>query len=410
MKTGRTWILVSLVLAFSVAFTIAVHSLPLGDAYSDLKWSVLYWGPWVGISMVYFMKLRIGTVPKPAGIVTDAFVSEAIASRYLVERKKSEVLVRLDKEVMAMVSAKSFTGGTGISCGMRLTPRGTGTVVLLGIMVPPIALLVTLYFLFKALRFGENQLADLLAKAAVRAEERKTDITCMLMESMSEARRISLEAYEVLKSNYQDLLLISFVIGLLASFALLIASLFVVGHSEVEAGASIVFGACLMVFVASTVLSLIWVRRRYKPKMDDLRAWNQRISDAIEAEGKPAGGEVTTDSLFELLAKASKELPGWLEIRRKSMLAREPFWQTVTFLSVVIGLLLTVSCAVELETQTPRVLASGAIGFLLLVIGSLIYVLSNKRRLTEMRTLKRDWQRRTEELSKHMEHLLGGNP
>lgn len=341
-------------------------------------------------------------------VITGKLSQELMARGYVIERIKGHLVVRIDQSVGAVLIVRRQGQKCQLYYGLETMQRGASKVIILSLFAPPIALALTIYYLSKVIRFGRESLDVIAMNASQRPETQEKSVKEMLTEGVSEARRMCIEAYEAAKSNYEDVLVLTLILGLV-SFTITIALLFRLSNVNgfvVDGGTALFVGATA--FVVPVILSFVFVRRRYLPKLDRLRAWRATLSDAFESEGYPTSGEIASDSHFELLVRASKEIPEWLEIRRKSMLAREPSWSVAMMYTIYMGATIATLGAVGVVHGTIGGLALSFAGAIMIAIGVKIYTATARRMASEMKVLDDSWRRRSEQMTTEMEDLFGG--
>jgi hypothetical protein len=416
MKALLPWLKIWLIVAATFALTAALYATPRA---LEVEWSwdfenllyerLLYYAPTIGIIALYLTKFKgrvIDSTPEPA---TEAVAQELIASRYIVERDKGRLNVRLNRSVGVVISARPIDRQCQLRYGLKTMPRGSAWLAILTLIVPAIAVFVAVYYLSKVVRFGVGSMDEITHRASNRPEGNGKSINEMITEGLSEARRISLEAYEASKSNYEDLILLSLLSGALAAAVVIFSTAYLGDAEEFNIDGDVVLYAGATAFLVPTVLSIFTVRRKLKPRLDDLRRWNGRLSYAAGCEACPPADGMAPDSQFELLAEASKEIPVWLEIRRKSRLAREPWGSTLMMYAILYGsILLPLGAALGAIQGSVTGLMVFFAGFLMIATAVAIYRASARRRAAEAKALGDSWRRRSEEMTIMMENLLAG--
>lgn len=411
MKLSRPWSKVVLIVALTIILSAVacVIFLDSDTPAGHLLFRITFYvGPLVGLVVLYQSKFRGPAMVGTSDRITDDLARELMKGGHIVERAKGRLIVRVDKSVGVVVLSKQKGQHRYLYYGLETMPRGAAWVIFLFIIVPPIALFVITYYLSKVIRFGEDTLDGIALNASQKTEHQEKSIKEMLIEGISEARRLSVEAYEAAKSNYDDLIVLSLVSGLLLVMATVISLLYLDRISGFVATGEILLYASVAVFVATVILLYAFFRQRYRHRLGRLRDWSETLSRAFESEGRPPGGEITPDSHFELLAEASREIPGWLEIRRKSMLAREPGWTMVILLTGYSGAMFAIGGAATVIQGTLSGLILLSTGIILICIGAVVYNTTARRMASEAKALEDRWKRRSEQMTADMENLLGG--
>lgn len=414
MKTLSPWSKVWLLVVAIFALTVAAYATP---EVLEVEWSwhtynfyyrLAYFIPVIGVIALYLIRFK-GRVmdTTPAG-ATEAVAQELIASKHIVERSKGRLTVRLSKSVGAVVSAKQIGQQSQLHYGLKPMPRGDAWLIILVLLIPALALLVAAFYLSKVVRFGKDSLDEITLRASLRPGDRQKSIGEMLTEGLSEARRISLEAYEASRSNYQDMMLLTLVVGMIAAAIAVVSIAFMDSAETINVDGDILPSVGIVAFAATTIASMFAVRWRLRPRLDDLGSWRSRLSYALEWEARPTADEMAASSQFELLVGASRKIPEWLEIRRKSMLAREPIASLLLMYLLLYGILLALGGGVWTVQGGAFGLVLFSIGALLIVFAVFIYRASLRRRSAEAKALGDSWRRQSEEMTLKMESLLGG--
>jgi hypothetical protein len=365
--------------------------------------TIVYFAPIAGIVIAYLMRFKAGSLSGSPEAITDAVFRGLIASGAIVENAGDRIRVRLSRRVGVRIQLSRTDQTWTVSYGIEMNQLGAFWIILLGLTVPFVSFVLMLFLLSKVVRFGKGELKEIVSRATMGPENRERDIKGLLVESLSEARRISLEAHEVLKSDYEDLLTLSIVAGILALFVPIMFGAW--GYLDDPVSALIAFSAS---FSITTALSMLLVRRRFKSQLDQVRAWKDSLAFALNVEISPASEDISSGSSFEMLARATKEMPNWLEIRRKSMLAREPVWSMSVFIMTFFGFFITLGGVLRVGSDISHGLVAIILGAVLFAGGMVIYLLSERRRGEEARVLKGKWGQRSREIDTRMEQLFGG--
>jgi hypothetical protein len=408
MKAIRPWLYVTLIIISMFAFTAILYTALAVLTAPDLWSIILYWGPMAGVVILYYTRFKSASLCNTADTAAEALSRELMGAKYLVERAGTDFIVRLDRSTGVAVAVKPKDQGCQASYCLKATPRGRARLGILTVIVPPMAFFLLVFYLSKAIRFGEGPLRKIAEGVKAQPVKRERGIRELLTEGLSEARRLALEAYEARRSDYEDMVILSFVMGLFALLVALLVSFYIGGWEGPDVNPLMAIVAGTVAFGFSTLLSVYLVRRKYSPQLDGLRSWNSALSAAFESEALPAIGDVTPHSSFELLAEASRELPTWVEIRRTSMMAREPLWSMLMVYSIYAGFFLLWGGSIAMLDGSAGGLIAAAIGTAAIVFGLLIYIVSAKRRAVEAKTLHERWRKRSDEMASHIEDLLGG--
>ncbi len=409
MKISQPWLKVVLIVALTIVLTAVACIICLGsDAGIPLVRIMFYVGPLLGFVALYYSRFRGPVMVGTSDSIISGLARELMARGYLIEKVKGRLNVRIDRSVGVAVILRQKGQRHHLYYRLETMPRGAAWIIILFLFAPPIALFVVVYYVSKVIRFGGESLDGIALKTSQRLEGQEKSVKEMLIEGISEARRISIEAYEATKSNRDDMLVLSVASGLLSMIVTVFSLLHFDATYEVAVHGAVALFAGVVAFVTPVALSYVLVRRRYMPKLGRLKAWGDALSSAFESEGHPTGGEITPDSHFELLAEASGEVPGWLKIRRKSMLAREPGWTMVMLWLIYLGALATVTAAIYASQESLGGLIVLCVGIIMICLAVVVYTITARRMASEAKAFEDNWRRRSEQMKAEMENLLGG--
>ena len=286
-----------------------------------------YFGVLIATALAFILKFRVRAVEgEPKSVLAD-LAHRLRVSQFSVVEKKSMLSVRMSNYQAIKVAAKRIPEGTLVEYRADAAPSGWTVIIilLLFMFTAPFALVIALYGLYRSATFASDTvLPRLVSLSASGSAEKEPDTRAMLIDSLSEGRRLSSEAYAAARSNYEDAIIISVTIGIILS---LILALFVVFFSITIA---IVVG--LVSGVLFSIISWRLLAKRSKPRLEELKSWGARFEVAFSRETasqNPPDGE---PSAFELVTESLKEAPYWLKILGKSGMYREPgYWILIVF-------------------------------------------------------------------------------
>lgn len=366
------------------------------------------------VLFVLAFSLRFGlgnVVADPITVVNDLAHKLRVA-RYRVEVTNGELIAQVDSMSAIRIRARASGSGTELTCRMDGTPAGwTVTLILVfsgyfAILIPP----VVLFMLRSVRRFAREQVVPSLVASQVPVQDSTSlRIHKALVDSLSEGYRLSSEAYEAEKSNYEDNIILLVVLGFLVLVGPALAFLAINTGARFE-GFPVSFLMAVAVASSFTFFSIWRLRRRVKPRLNELKSWATRLEGALVQEVSSAKPKDEEPSVFELLADAWNNVPKWLEVRRKSGFYREPgTWLLILCFS---GLSFTglVIASFLMLVQSP--LASVIVGVLsagLLYVVHILYSGSRKRLDEEKARVYSDWNRRlgvmNSQMEKHLQEL-----
>jgi len=217
--------------------------------------------------------------------------------------------------------------GSRVSFQPFPTPTGLGILLVL-LILPEIALFsfpVTAYLFFRTHRFVSRTVRPLLPPGEpLPAEPVPDDIGVLLVTGLAEGHRLASEAYVLERSAYHDNLLLAafaaFIVWALVFIGILVTSPDPDFGHRVMTATVLSLGGAITLGVGSGIIAHV----RFRPRLARYRAWADRLWEAWMREASPARWTGPGPSAFELLAESSRELPTWLEVRRRSGLSRDP--------------------------------------------------------------------------------------
>ncbi len=291
--------------------------------------------------------------------------------------------------------------------------RSALALTLIVFAIPLLAWLVVplnLYQIERTLRNVDDLLRSSSNEARLREKEcdaGRRETKELLIDNLSEARRLANEAYRAANSGYQDAILTVIVlvglVGWMALFAALsLTSLFEPDYRLV--------GSLLVSFFVTwsgCAILLYIINRRVRPKVLRLSKWVQDLDLALRSE-RAISWDDNQGSSVELLFSAYDELPGWFSVRRKDFWYRDPVHYYIFFFLILLGSSFLVgSLGTYSDPRMPSIL-------LLLGIGSLFAMYLLYRRilkrseLEEARLTHEFEERKKQLLSKFLEQLGDG--
>ena len=372
--------------------------------------AIISWYLFVLVVLVvaYLRKLQLDVATGPPDFVLSDLAHRLRAAHYRVSESPGRLTVQIGSAYALKIQARPDKDNTVISYQPDLTPTGWSLVIILfffgyGVLSIPVAV----YYALKSKRFAFDQIRPQLPKGGrPRKSIAESDIRINLIDTLSEGHRLAAEASEVTQSSYEDMVLIV-ATGTMAVWMGIFVLLFWYGTTETLAGGTL--GALLVATaVAGTfaVLSGLRTRRSYGPLLRDYRSWAEKLQKALAREtGYWVQGEPEASS-FELIAEACKEVPKWLEARRRGTLFREPGTSMVIFLlgySAAMTLIVGVAWSEWSFIGSAVLLAISAA-----VVGVSIVLYRRMRRSLkeEMTRTMDDWNRRLEAMNMRMERFL----
>jgi hypothetical protein len=261
-----------------------------------------------------------------------------------------------------------------------------------------LAIPLCIYLLIEAERYARRFIIPNLCGELSSTQSPPEGIKGLLIDSLSTYRRLAEEAFRAENSTYEDIILAATIaIGLIGGLVLFaVLSQLPIFESSYRLAASAL--SAFTISIATCVISILFVKRRVKPRIDFLLQWITRLDKALTRELTDQKSE-EDESSIELLFSAYDEVPIWLNSRRKSIINRYPTTSILMGLMTIWGVSLIFSGALSLIGSewflSSLIISIGAI----LVVGA--YLLQRKVTVlerTEGTRLAQDLQRRREAL------------
>ena len=359
----------------------------------------------------FLLRFRLTTVKRNSEQVLSDLSYRLRISRFHVSRKPGQLIIVTSSIAAIKVKAKKTSEGTILAYQSYATPSGWSIILILIIITYtiPVALAISLLILYKSSTFASNRITPRLSQLPIPTLQKvEKDSRGMLIEGLSEGRRLSAEAYEAARSIYQDRILIIIIMG----FAIFLAVLFLVGlyfpqDADIEAREYLLLVVGLASAVAYVIVTWRILASKTAPVLVELKSWKERLDRALSREIASEDPPYEEPSSFELMADSAKEVPKWMKIRRKAGMFRQPLtWLAIVFFAyIAIGL--AISTVMNLDNE-PSLAPWSAAGSMLFACLSLSTYLTWKRsQREEFDATAEEWARRHEKLMADMEDYLG---
>jgi len=367
--------------------------------------------PVAALAVVFALRFRLSTVPEAPRKVLSKLAHQLRASGMRVKEERGSIAVQASSLVEVKVMAKATPEGTRVLYAAYATPTGWAIILVFVLLFAWVSLAASLCFLYRSAVFSGGRVYPALS--GLHADEKAAAVVStrdMLVDSLSEARRLSAEAYEAAKSNYHDAL-IMLVLGV--SFISIVVSLlmwfYLPGDFTRQAGGLISIATGLVAGIAVLLVTWRSVATDAKPRMQSLRRWSKRLEYALHREIEASAPPDAEPSSLELIIDSYHQLPIWLSARRKAGMFREPgTWMLIFFFSYM-GIPLGVGGAVGLFQGN---LAVGgpllAVSALLLSSSAFLYIRWRRFKAKEDSNVSADWTARLDSLEAEMEAYLRG--
>ncbi|HEY4705155.1 MAG TPA: hypothetical protein VII27_05410 [Thermoplasmata archaeon] len=358
----------------------------------------------IALGVLVLPKFRFSSSPASPERALAEFAHRLRASGYTVAEAPGMLDIRLGRILAVKVSALPSGEGSDLFFQMSATSDGWFVSIMSIIWFAPVALNGFLYAFARVRSSVRERIAPILSGGAPLPED---EIRTGLVAGLAEAHRLALEGYEAERSAYWD------TAGLVLIGAILIFGVVLAGSLVASSGAVLrvrVIDGLAQSATASTTFGVVaWfvVRQRLRPRLFEIRRWMGRLRDAWTREASGGTPADAGPSVFELLMEASREVPGWLEARRRTSLSRD--WGGFTVLWLLAGgsVGLFIQAGAGAVLGNPLLAVIGASGGLGLAAGSLwFYRWWNRLEREAIERTRASWERRFQAVRERMEQHL----
>lgn len=298
----------------------------------------LWFGTLASTAIAFSLRLRLLVVKENPGFALAQLAHRLRVSEYRVSEKPHQLSVQISSTSAIKIRTKPVPEGTLISYSADATPRGWSIVVVLLLIsvVAPFSMAIALFMLYRSAVFASDRVLPRLSLLPIPEEPvAKADTRTVLIECLSEGRRLSAEAYEGARSNYQDSILIMVTASLVLSTVLaLFCGAYLLQDLEAETRGVLSLLIGVVAGVTASLVSWRLLARRSKPRISELKAWTARLEVALSREVAQEQLPDGEPSSLELIVESYKETPKWLKARRKAGMFRDPgSWLLIFFFS-----------------------------------------------------------------------------
>jgi hypothetical protein len=331
-------------------------------------------------------------------------------SRFTVKEEKKSISVRITSTAAIKIRARAANGATVVSYTPDATSGGWTVYVIFVIsgFGTFLALPMAVYLFLKARRMAhECALPRLPSTGAKPRSADETGISEILVDSLSEGKRIANEAYEAMKSNYEDEVIVSLIVSVVLFMVALAGSLYLfplgydVSNAAVIAVLSLAISACFGYAV------IHYLRKTRKPRINEIKAWEERLGKELDVETSSRGRGENEASVLELLLETSIEIPRWEKDRARGFLYHYPGTGILLVGCAILACygavaILSASGDVNLAILGMAMLAVGIIG------GALLYMKWKRDVREDQEMFSKAWDRRIGILKSDMQRILEG--
>jgi hypothetical protein len=367
-------------------------------------------GVLASIATVFLLRFRLHTVQgEPEAVLAD-LAHRLRISNYRVSEKPGHLWVQISPSVATKIRARQTSEGTAITYQADATPSRWSTIVILLLLAyaSPISLALSFVNLYKSAAFASERVLPRLSQLPISMPGVETDTRALLIDSLSEGRRLSAEAYEATKSNYDDGIIVLGLMGALLLAVLTLVSWFYLpsdSSGQDRGTVSLLIGFAGA--AAFTVLAWRWLMARMKPRIQELRSWAARLEAALSREVTSSKPPQDEPSSFELVAESYREIPKWLHARRKGGMYREPGdWVLIFLFSYIAFILGFAGIVTLLQSISSVAVILVALALLFGGLASALYMRWRKRQTDEAEGTFGDWSMRLDALRDKMETYL----
>lgn len=362
------------------------------------------------LSILFLPKFSLVTSSAMPGQVLSHIAYQLRRRGFRVEEISNHATIRLGSTVAVRIHARRSLAGSRVSYQGFATPAGWGTLVTL-IVIPeaaPAGVAAILYVFWKFRRFARDVVLPLVREAESGAPPGREDETrALLLSGLSEGHRLAAEAYEALRSAYTDSVVLAGVTGFLAWAVVLVVLVLLPFLLVLPGGWFSMIAVAAAVGIGTAAFLVLLIRRKIGGQMALCRSWSDRLRDALSREAIRAPVEAAEPSAVELLLDASRQIPSWLEGRRRAGLSAD---QAADWMVFVAALASGYAFFYGILRLLQGGLLDGSLEVLAGVgLGCLAYGLwahwKRKRDEAIART-REEWHRRIDALQSRLDHFL----
>ena len=243
----------------------------------------------------------------------------------MTEERPKSLTVQLDRWTAIDMRYRNSQKGSKLRYRLDGTPSTLALVIFLffGVVSGILAIPICIYLMFEADRYARRFIVPLLSGGPYATEGPQEEIKGLLIDGLSESRRLAEEGYRAANSAYEDDILIAIIVIGMVGWLVLLAILSLLPLFDAP---NRVAASALLAFPISTAacgITVFLIMKRVRPKVLAMRQWVIRLDQGLSRELTsriPEGDE----SSIELLFSAYDEMPNWLSARRKNLGVRYP--------------------------------------------------------------------------------------
>ena len=360
------------------------------------------------LSCLFLPRFSLTVSTADAGQVLSYVAYQLRRRGFRVEETSGLATVRLGSTVAVRIRARPSLRGSKVSYQTYATPAGWGTLITLIVLIwgAPASFGAILYVFRKARKFARDVVVLLVRGSESASPAPEDEVRTMLVSSLSEGHRLASEAYEALRSSYTDSVALVGVTAGLAWGVVFVVLLFLprfVGGWIGAAGVGIIAGVI-------TGLGLYaQLRRTTGRRLRTLRGWSGRLRDAFSREAVQAQSEAPEPSSIELLLEASRQIPTWLQAKRRAGLSADQAADWVVFILSLAAFWTAWAAVAQLLTPTPPFLLVSlefTATIVLAVAGYVVWGRWKRKRDEALVRAQAEWRRRIDALQAKLDGLF----
>lgn len=381
-----------------------------------ISYSVMRFVPLtIALLSVCVIFLRWSSLAKVKGepsAVLHALAHRFRASGFMVSEEPRHIVVRINSNAAVKVRAVRVSDGVDVRFAADATPGGWSIMIiflLLFVFTAPITVLYAFLICAAVIEFARTELLSRLTGLPLSGmPEGYPDTRAMLIDSLSESRRIAVEARESAVSSKEDWILAIFLVGFVIFLVVLVMGVAWLPAFGGLPSYVVPLAVSISVGAAFIVLGMHLLRRRTRPLIRDLATWSSRLSEALARETSLAAPSDPQPSSFEILVEAWKQVPLWVSVRRKAATYREPGDWMIIVGCVAMSVTLFISAAISYFVAGLPVTAVFALSGIAFILPARFFYVRWKRQTDdEERRLRSFFKTKLERLMSDLEREIG---
>jgi len=371
----------------------------------------LFFGMLISVAFAFRLRLPLTWDPGTPQAILRNLAYRLRVSGYRVTEEDGSLKVQISSTSALHITTKKAPEGTWVHYRAGATPTGFSVLIIafFTIIGMPFALPLALFMLYRASAFASTRVLPRLSQLPIpKVEDVRTDTRALIIESLSEGRRLSAEAYESTRSNYHDHLIITAVVGLLAGTVVGLMA-----YMQIDSSAKGLIALMAGMVCAAVLCAVSWwhVSNRSRPMISEFKGWSAKLDAALSREVSGQNPSDSDPSAFEMIADILKEMPKWLKARSRAGGFRQPLFWVLVFMLLYIAFnfgyvgIFWLFAGRELSLGVILI----AISAVLIVLAALSYRIWKKRLDQECKSTLSWWGERRETLRSEMEKILMGD-